>query len=973
MSLGLEKNSIQYPHMKVYGKILLAVLIFAGFLSTGCQPLQQSSSDGKIWVASDMTALTSLTQPFVDKNLVGNEGQVKLFAASNETVSFQIIVDAPDGNVSKLSIAPQYLSGKESIISAGNIRVFRLLPVMVSKYPAWYLRSTSQTPHPAEFYDPLVPIDSPKAGQPYNVKKGERLALWVDVHVPRTATGGDYKGKLIISSGITLKKSLNIELSVYNFVLPDTRPILAAGGFDHRDIFREFSGDEKIQTPTATTHLDLQKPNVQAGLNIIREMMQIAHDHRLDLFDKGLRCEIQRNTKGEFRLNWSNFDQIVKPYLDGSGFADGIPCSVWPIPYTETYPIPDYYGGISSNGYSRMAGEFVSLCTTHFRELDAAKQMFVWPIREKPRADQYEKFIRFASIIKKADPNLPILSNLPATPPEITGWKPPKDFASYVDILAQSGNWFDPAEALKRQSTEEGITGGWLLPGPPPYLPQISVITPPSDVRAIPWFTIKYKCRGIFLPEVLNFSRSIFDSDPDKRTSLFYPGTAIGIDGVLPSVQLKRLRRGLQDAAYIWILRTRNKENIAKGIVNSMVRYAGYDAIGDHYLDPHVYGWVSSGAAWIEARRLMGMEIEGIINPKALSESEKIAARIRWGQFMGKTHSIRIEKISTSVMPSNGNAEKNAKVHTTLRAKILVDLYNEFNHPLDCRLDVTSLPEGWKPVKGSYRITYFKSGARQTAELIVEGTDVPVLADAKMPVGFSISYDERVQHKTGVFVPLVFAGEFSTTPTIDGKLDDWADRENSIAGNFRLLGKCGRIDGSRVFGLAKRQTTVQVMQDKSGKYIYFAIVCSEPAPEKLIAHPSNIIQYEQLLASNEDLVEVLIDPGKQAQTPEDIYHIVIKPNGVVVQEKGIRTNPPLCKSTPVNLDTRVAVAKEHDAWIIEMKIPRSSFGARADSRFWGVNFTRFTTPGFEASSWAKAERNFYDPKSLGTMVLINNK
>jgi len=267
----MERKQIQYPHMKACWKNNLIVAMFltlAGVLFAGCKPMQPSSS-GKIWVASDMTALTNRTKPFVNRNIVGSEGQVKLFAAGNETVSFQIIVDAPDGDVSNLSIAAQGLHGDANIISAENIHVFHMLPVMVTKYPAWYLRSVPQTPQPAEFYDMLVPIDSPQAGQPYDIKKGNRLGFWVDIHVPRTTRGGNYKGKLIISAGLTSKRALSIELSVYNFVLPDTKPIIAAGGFDHRDILHQFFGNKKNLAPDGLK------------LKIIRKMMQTAHDHRL--------------------------------------------------------------------------------------------------------------------------------------------------------------------------------------------------------------------------------------------------------------------------------------------------------------------------------------------------------------------------------------------------------------------------------------------------------------------------------------------------------------------------------------------------------------------------------------------------------------------------------------------------------------------------------------------------------------------
>ncbi|MCK5114820.1 MAG: hypothetical protein KAR11_08680, partial [Phycisphaerae bacterium] len=440
--------------------------------------------------------------------------------------------------------------------------------------------------------------------------------------------------------------------------------------------------------------------------------------------------------------------------------------------------------------------------------------------------------------------------------------------------------------------------------------------------------------------------------------------------GVLPSVQLKRLRRGLQDAAYLQLLRSQNKKDVANRIINAMVRYAGSDAAGDHYLDPRGNGWISSGQLWIEARRLMGTEIQDADDSK--TEHDKIAARVRWGQFINKTHRVRIEKVTTKVTPKTIQAGADGTPgDSAYSVKVFVDLQNEFNRPLDIQLDIATLPPGWTPVKKSARIKKLAPTARQTVELIVEGPALPPLPHAKFPVGFVVSYDGRMQQQTGTFVPALSVGEFSSEPEIDGKLNDWRRWENSVAGNFRLLGERGRIEDSPFVGLAKRQTTVQVMQDEDGENLYFAIICSEPNPGDLIARPVNTVRYDQLLATGEDVVEILLDPGNNAKSPEDLYHIVIKPNGVIIQEKGISTNPPLCKNTPANLGAKFAVAKTNDAWIVEMKIPRSAFGPNADAKFWGVNFTRFSTAGSEASSWGKTERNFYDPDSLGTMIFPN--
>jgi hypothetical protein len=68
-----------------------------------------------------------------------------------------------------------------------------------------------------------------------------------------------------------------------------------------------------------------------------------------------------------------------------------------------------------------------------------------------------------------------------------------------------------------------------------------------------------------------------------------------------------------------------------------------------------------------------------------------------------------------------------------------------------------------------------------------------------------------------------------------------------------------------------------------------------------------------------------------------------------------------------------AVHKGDKFWSVEMAIPFAAFGPAADSRLWGVNFTRFATQGSEASSWSGAPRYFYDPRNLGTMFVNRAK
>ncbi|MCD4822994.1 MAG: DUF4091 domain-containing protein [Phycisphaerae bacterium] len=937
---------------------------------TGCKPIPTEPGSLKIWAASDMVALTDKTPSFSDTSLLALDNKtISLFAAANETVSFQLIIDAPDSGADGVKIIPSRLEGTPQTsqpISAKQIQPFRMLPIKVNKFPAWYLRLASATPQPARFYDPLVPIDAPRGGQPYRLAGGRRLAVWIDIKVPRTTQADTYRGKITITSSPFKTQSIPVELKIYPFALPGARPIAAVGGFDHNVLFRQFV--RRGGRPFEPVYLDPKRPEIAEGLKIIRKMMVLAHEHRLDLFDKRIRPKIIPGVGGKIRLDWTGYDAIVAPYLSGKAFADNIGCSAWPIPVSGNWPVPKYYGGIKSKRYAETIEQLIRQSGRHFRAIGAEEQIFAWPVRGAISNSAYRRFVQMAGLFKKYDPSIPVLSQLPTTPPRKTRWKPPAGLAEQIDILSPPAQYLDPAEAPRRTSPKNPLLGVWLSPGQPPYLPGLSILASPADVRAIPWFAMKYQCTGLFLPEVLNWSGDIFAKPGGAQTRLFYPGSKAGINGVLPSIRLKRLRRGLQDIAYIWILQQRQRKDLARAIVNAMVRYAGMDAIGDHYLDPRINGWIQQGETWHDARRMLAIEVTQAIHTK-IGSRQQIANRIRWQRFTDHTSAIRAERVQAfmasgqlPLIQFTPNPDADTR---SLRATVLVDLYNEFARDVQCSVRVKSLPTGWKAVLGEHVFPRFPAGQRKKARLIIEGIDLKPTYNGKIPVAVEIAMENGRKTILPTEVAFIVAEAVGKPPVIDGKLNDWPTGTRNSVGDFRLLGRRGR---SFKKGLAGRQTTAYAMQDK--KNLYFAIRCNEPTLAEIVTKPTNFVRYEQLLACGEDLVEILLDPGAKAQGPEDLYHIIIKPNGIVIQEMGIRTDPPLGVVRSHSLGAKVAIGREKNAWLIEMKIPRSAFGADGKEEFWGINFTRFASQGSEASSWAGCRRYFYDPRNLGTMFVF---
>jgi len=916
------------------------------------------------WVADDMLALTSRTPPTIGRDVFDADRRaVLVHAAGNETVSFQLVIDAGDRAIRGFSLAWTALTSEAGgTIGKSNISAFRGKAVRVTRYPPWYLRLVDETPEPAEFYDALIPLPPTAEDQPpptIDVARGGRLALWIDVRVPRGARAGEYSGTITLESSTHAPWSAGLELTVHDFVLPDARPVIAAGGIDHADLFALMVREKG--EPALPARLDRTRPRIRRGLAVLRELMRTAHRHRLDLFDTRIRPGLKRDSAGRVKLAWDDYDAIVMPYLDGTAFDDRLACPAWPVPFSDGFPPPAPYGGLDSEAYATTAGGLVTDCREHFASMPAANErMFLWPYRGPVTEEAYGSSLRLARIARAADAETPLLCRLPLKPPATTGWTVPGGLADLVDASAPPGEWLDPSAA--RAAAMHPLKGTWLSPGKPPYVPSLGVLASPADVRAFPWFALKYRCAGLLLADVLHWGgaetadrEALFAAEGSAQTRLFYPGQ----NTPLASVRLKRLRRGLQDLAYLSILRQRGRAEIANSIIDGMVRYAGLDAAGDNYLDPRLDGWAQSGAAWRQMRRLLAAEVLDAIHPEKAEGQRLLEQRLAWQTFDENVHQVRVEQVRSRVEPASvgdGRIE-------SLEMTVLLDLYNEYGRAVELSARLEGLPPGWQtgdPVRPSP----FSPRQRRTVRIRATGRQVPATADAKIDASVVLAVDRDPPRQIDAAVPFLLVGRAAETPRIDGVLDDWPMRAGNTAGNFRLVGRRGR-GGQARGGPAKRQTQVFVVQDERNLYVAFR--CESPGSTPLTARSDTLVRYEQLMAHGEDLVEAILDPGGDAAGPEDLFHILVKANGVLITDRGVHSDPPLGPWRPWSAGAAAAVGITRDAWTVELAIPRSAFGEEGAAKFWGVNFARFAPGGAEASSWSGAPRYFYDARNLGTM------
>ncbi len=933
----------------------VALLLVVAGLLTGCEPAQIKTID--TWVASEMVPLTDRTER-IDNSTVfdSRERKVSLFGAANEAIAFQLVVDGGDAEVWDVRVKFSNLySPDKKKISADSIRMFRMLPVDVHEYPAWYVRLSDRPGEPARFYDVLVPVGARGYGQPFKLERNERLAIWVDLCIPRDAASDEYTGMITVTARGYPEQTFRLELKVYDFVLPEARALPAMGAFSHRALFATFL--QRSGKPFVPVYLDRKLPEIRDGLALMRQLMRLAHEHRLDLFDRAIRPVMKRDTSGKVRIDWEDYDAIVTPYLSGSAFDDSIGVAGWAVPFWEEFPDAGRYGGIHSKKYVGTASAMVTAIRDHFAEIpESHNRMFVWGYRRSVTSAGYEHQKQFARIYREVDPETPILSRLPVKLPKLTTWKVPEDLADLTDIFAPPGQWLDPS-SISPPSDEHPLRGTWICPGLGPYIPPLGVLAGPADIRALPWFAMKYNCSALLLPEVLNWSGDMLSSPAGSDTRWFYPGSIIGLQQVLPSVRLKRLRRGLQDLGYLWLLKTRRRPAIADSVIQALTRYAALDACGDHYLDPRLHGWVRDGRTWEMARKVLAEEVNAVIHTSRLTNTQLLAQRVRWKALHDRARRVRLERTRSRLVPTGAG---------TFRAETTLELYNEYSRLASVRIDLTALPDGWTALKGETQIDVIPPRSRHTVTLLAEGSYVPTGSSAKMRLPILLTTDSRRQRRIVTYVPFLMVGRAHRPPTIDGVLDDWPMRPGNTATDFRVIGRRGASDG-REGGVARRGTAVFVTRDDENLYIAFR--CDEPNMNGMTAHPSNVVHYEQLMACGEDLVEILLDPGCSATSAEQLYHIVVKPNGVMVTERGIGCSPPLGVVRSWAADILVGIDWGKKLWVVEMAIPLRAFGQAGKSELWGVNFMRYASQTSESSSWSGAARYYYSLKNMGTMYI----
>ncbi len=885
---------------------------------------------------------------------------IRAAAAVGETAGFQIVLEGGRRGANNLQIGAEPLSNGAAAIPRQNIRLYRQYPVRIERFPNWYFRSVGAR-KPRDVPDVLVPIDAPIHGLPINLAKGESTVLWCDVDVPAGAQPGEYAGAIVVQAADGATRRIPVSLTVRDLGIAGIPSIPAIARVQIIPLLRSATNVD-----VENTRQVLADP---AARKAIYDAFKLLRAHGLSPMTSDIKPPFRQEIDGRAVVDWTGYDAMFAPLIDGSAYGAGGPAAAWPIPIDENYPDPSAYGGRASATYNAIVKEYMTACIEHFEQRGWKSQAFVYfdiPKSENPTKEEVEQVRQLATLTHLVREDLPFAARLAPQSMEQFGWHDQShvDLKSLVDIWATPARYDDPPTLAKLQTLGKRT---WFFPDRPPYSGSLAVEAPLVQARSLAAQAFLMKHGAMIIASTTDWPKSVIDSpisddDQPSDTWLIYPGEPFGLDEPVPSMRLKQLRQGLGDFRRMQQLDKRGRSETARLVSRSLIKAAGTESYGDNYQDAYSDRRVDDPEAWDLARRILDDELDAVVHGVEPEEIASGAGRGAWTKLNVITGRGIVGWFEGARLEYRTRGEKSQYVLT-----YNVAVRNDLAQPVTGEVNFGQIPPEARRVSDTVKIGPIKPSKMGRGSIIMA---TPVLPDTTIDghIPQELIFDARNSGTTAMAAAASVAQVVTLMdrPQIDGKLDDWPPANVNAASDFRLI--TGGLAPGRDRKPPKSKTIVYF-----GRYddtLYIALAAE--APESDGGKKStlrNFVEYRDLIPVGEDLIEIMFDPTNRGVLPGDLFHLVVKSSGNPKFERGIDMTPPIGDVGPwPGAQPECTVRRTGDGWSAELAIPIAAFGDAAQNRIWGVNIARLEPVRGEYSDWARAPRYCYDPRTLGNLV-----
>ncbi|MCP4692716.1 MAG: DUF4091 domain-containing protein, partial [Desulfobacterales bacterium] len=246
-------------------------------------------------------------------NSVWDGQKITVFAARNEVVSFNLIIEAPTAAASNVAASFDRLTGpggavisSRAVTGSGvfdwtdrNIELFyvRYLEIKglsILSYDALYDERhvperfrrpytgegdgagtwEDRPDHDKKYPDIAVPLE---LETPFDIAAGQNQSVWVDIYVPASSSAGAYQGAVTVGREGAADQTIPVALTVRNFSLPDYPSAPTMLFYSLENINDRYLG---------ATFLDPSSALYQQSRDLVDLHFQLAHRHKISLIDE---------------------------------------------------------------------------------------------------------------------------------------------------------------------------------------------------------------------------------------------------------------------------------------------------------------------------------------------------------------------------------------------------------------------------------------------------------------------------------------------------------------------------------------------------------------------------------------------------------------------------------------------------------------------------------------------------------------
>ncbi len=287
---------------------------------------QETGSQGErrqVWTAPDTLKINPVTGALLEQDVIWTDG-VKLTAARNEFVAFQLAVEGPQQSVTVEVSKPLFTSNKlpEVLRQTGAVQLYR----------EWFIRDDKNASvfHP----DPLIPLikafDIPSQDNP--VPNQRVQPIFVDVYVPHDAKPGIHLGELRVKSATGLDQRVPVAVTVLPLALPDKLSFVVDLNC-YSGVEGPKRGSPEYRTVEHAFHrlAHLHRTNLDV-LGYTQDGATVP-DHAPPLSGEGAGTRV---------ADWMNWDAHWGPLVNGELFKDmpraRVPADAMYLPFFEHWP-----------------------------------------------------------------------------------------------------------------------------------------------------------------------------------------------------------------------------------------------------------------------------------------------------------------------------------------------------------------------------------------------------------------------------------------------------------------------------------------------------------------------------------------------------------------------------------------------------------------------------------------------------------